>query len=364
MQDTLTIAAATLLALSLLPLWRHPHWLVRAAGFARLQLFYAALACLAMAVFFFEFSNTRGQAVMLCSLAATLVNLYHLAPFSSLWSTEVEEAAAGHENETLCILTANVLMTNRQAPKLLALVDKYQPDLLVALESDQWWQEQLDVLDERMPHSIKCPLDNLYGMHLYSRLPLEDTEICFLVEDDVPSFHAQLRLQKGGTVRLHVLHPAPPAPKEKSSASTRDAELIVVARELEGCSDPVIVAGDFNDVPWSYNARLLRRLGGLLDPRVGRGMFNTFHAGIPLMRWPLDHLYHSEHFQLLGIKRLPGIGSDHFPLLTRLALTAADNTDNEPPTPNKGDHSRADEVTARENALREEVPSPGTPQAG
>ena len=157
MQDTLTIAAAILLALSLLPLWRHPHWLVRAAGFARLQLFYSALTCLTLAAFFFDFSSTRGQSVLLCSLAATLVNLYHLAPFSSLWSTEVEDADDDKERDTLCILTANVLMTNRQAPRLLALVEKYQPDLFIALESDQWWQEQLDVLDESMPHSMKWP---------------------------------------------------------------------------------------------------------------------------------------------------------------------------------------------------------------
>jgi endonuclease/exonuclease/phosphatase (EEP) superfamily protein YafD len=48
------------------------------------------------------------------------------------------------------------------------LVNKYQPDILVTLESDLWWEEQLAVLEVEMPYTVKCPLDNLYGMHVYS----------------------------------------------------------------------------------------------------------------------------------------------------------------------------------------------------
>jgi endonuclease/exonuclease/phosphatase (EEP) superfamily protein YafD len=48
----------------------------------------------------------------------------------------------------------------------LDLVNKYQPDILVTLESDLWWEEQLAVLEVEMPYTVKCPLDNLYGMHV------------------------------------------------------------------------------------------------------------------------------------------------------------------------------------------------------
>ena len=52
----------------------------------------------------------------------------------------------------------------------------------------------------------------------------------------------------------------------------------------------------------------------------GRGLYPTFNAKYPLLRWPLDHLFVSPHFELMQIDRLPDIGSDHFPIYFRLCL--------------------------------------------
>ena len=81
-----------------------------------------------------------------------------------------------------------------------------------------------------------------------------------------------------------------------------------------------MVIGDLNDVAWSRTSRLFRRVGGMGDPRVGRGLYPTFNANIRLLRWPLDHLFVSPHFELMQIDLLPDIGSDHFPIFFRLCL--------------------------------------------
>lgn len=243
-----------------------------------------------------------------------------IAPYTPLFPMEVASNKNVDSQRAIRVMTANVLTPNRNSEALLKLVRENDPDVLITLESDAWWQRHLDALTPIYPHAVKCPLDNLYGMHLYSKLPLIDPRIEYLVEDDKPSIHTLLRLRSGHEIRAHFLHPAPPSPTENSTSSERDAELLVIAKSIAKTNEPTIVTGDLNDVAWSATTRLFRKISGLLDPRIGRGLFNTFHANYWFMRWPLDHIFHSHHFQLSNLRRLRGFGSDHFALFAELVF--------------------------------------------
>ena len=94
-------------------------------------------------------------------------------------------------------------------------------------------------------HNIIYPLENTYGLALYSRFELEDPEVKFLVEDDIPSFHACIKLDSGSKVRLFCLHPRPPVPMENHRSLERDAEILIVGKTIEKLDEPTIVAGDF-----------------------------------------------------------------------------------------------------------------------
>ena len=229
----------------------------------------------------------------------------------------------------------------------------------MTLESDEWWQKKLDVLEEDYPHTIKCPLDNLYGMHVYSKLPLSDCHIKYLVEPDVPSIHTLITLPSGDKIAGHFLHPAPPSPTENEKSSERDAELIVVAKTVSESDLPIIVAGDLNDVAWSETTRLFRKISGLLDPRIGRGMYNTFHATYWFMRWPLDHLFHSKHFMLADIRKLPYFGSDHFALLTELVYDGDHKIEHKGLEADSDDQSWAEGKLEDQGVSKNDVPAPG-----
>ena len=354
----LSLCTLLILMFTLLPLSRHPHWFIRGMDFPRLQFMIFAAALLIGQLLLLDRATITAQALIIATAGCLIWQLWWILPFTLLWRKEVKFSNDSTAEKQLSILTSNVYTPNRNAKALIDLVKQHKPDVLVTLESDQWWQDQLNVIETDMPYSVKCPHDNLYGMHVYSRLPLYEQEICYLVEQDVPSIHVCLTLRTGDKVRAHFLHPAPPSPTENPESAERDAELIMVAKSVAKSNQPVIVTGDLNDVAWSATTRLFRKISGLLDPRVGRGAFNTFHAGYPVARWPLDHLFHSSHFTLRDIQRMPSIDSDHFPLLTRLAFTSPQGSHQEGIKPESEEKEWSEEITDAQRVSKNDVPTP------
>ncbi len=312
-----------LLVVSLLPYSYSQHYLVRSCDFVRLQVVYLASTCLIATGYLISISAS--MIYVACALASIVVLLLQVGwiyPYTWLAKKEVAPSKADKDH-SIRIMSANVLMSNTEYQKLIELVTGYQPDLLITLESDETWQQQLSCLEKDYPYRVYCPKDNRYGMHLYSKFKIKRYEVCELIETDIPSIHILFEDADGIEVQGHFIHPAPPSPTEEDSSRPRDTELIILAKALQDRKRPCIVAGDLNDVAWSRSTRLFMSISGLLDPRKGRGFFNTFHASYFFMRWPLDHLFHSEEFTVKRIERLAKYGSDHFALLTELVYNPA-----------------------------------------
>ena len=343
---------------TLMPLSRHTKWWVRDLDFPRLQIAVVALAVLVAEAFLLDMGERESPFLMIVTAACLVYQGWWIFPYTRPYPNEVKMAVGAAPGDRIRILTANVLTPNRNAEGLIALIREHKPHVFVTLETDQWWQERLDVLEADYPYAMKCPLDNLYGMHVYSNLPLEDGKTQFLVEDDIPSMHALVVLPSKRKVRMHFLHPAPPSPTEHDESTERDAELLVVAKSVAGLDTPVIVAGDLNDVAWSTTTRLFRKISGLLDPRVGRGMFNSFHADHWFLRWPLDHVFHSRHFTLGFMLRLPHFGSDHFPVLVELVYDHVRGAGQEGLEADADDHALAEEKIAAEPVTVDDVHEP------
>lgn len=324
------------------------HWFIRAADFPRIQILTTAIIAWGLLCYDYPHWQPLQWTSMLLLSAAILLQLRMILPYTPLWRKEVQKAKPRANAEQLRILVSNVLTPNNNTAALINLVKQHQPDLLLTLETDQKWQDALSDIENDYPYSVKIPLDNLYGMHLYARRELINPEIHYHIVDDIPSISTQIEMQDGTRIWLYCLHPMPPSPTEADKSTTRDAELLLVGQHIQKNQQNAILMGDLNDVAWSKTTRIFRRVSGLLDPRIGRQFTNTFHAKIPLMRWALDHLFHSPCFTLVKMQRLPNIGSDHFPVLTTLQYEGENTSTTQQQNAQTPNASEADKIHTRE----------------
>lgn len=280
--------------------------------------------------------------------AALFIQSAHVLPFTLIWRAQtVRFSGLPGSCDTLSVLSCNVKQSNRDFESVVRLLRNKAPDIAVFMEVDGEWCRALSADFSSYPHVVTQPQNNSYGMLLLSRLPLCTQNVRFLVNKEVPSIDVEIGLPSGQTVRLIALHPEPPIPTRDTEA--RDAEILLVGKMARQETKPTIVAGDLNDVAWSRTTRRFLRISRLLDPRQGRGLFNSFDARRWYLRWPLDHFFLSRHFELIEITRLPFVGSDHFPMFYRFALTAT-KRNNLPETATSKDKQEADQVVSAEMA--------------
>ncbi|MHA3771282.1 endonuclease/exonuclease/phosphatase family protein [Verrucomicrobiota bacterium sgz303538] len=343
----LFVQAGTLLSWS-----KSSHWLVRLWDFPRVQI--TTVAAFSGSVFGAYFLRRRNFSDWLFLLGNLLCVIWHgrkIRPYTQLASAQVKrsdparaEKRSSSNEAAFRLLISNVLMENRDHSKLLKVIAENDPDLILVVEIDKTWEQALEPLVSSYPHVIRQPQDNYYGLMLFSRFPLVEPRIEFLVQEDIPSVHTGFDLPSGDRIFLHGLHPRPPEPIRDQKSTPRDAELVLVGESIGNDGErPTIVAGDLNDVAWSPTSELFLRLSRLLDPRIGRGFYNSYNANQPLLRYPLDHVFHSRHFRLIDLRVLPHIGSDHFPMMIELSYEPDRSNENSAPHPENGDEQEAAE---------------------
>lgn len=351
--SVLLIYAIVVTIVSFINLIRLDYWWIRVWDFPHLQLTVLALLGLISWAILGRHTGWPMTVVPVCLLATVLYQGWLIYPFTPLHRKRVLQLPRNTDkrivdDNTIRLLVANVYMDNTQTPKVWELAQKYEPDVVLVLEANQRWQRELAPMEASYPHRVLHPLENTYGMLLYARLPIRHHEVRFLVQDDIPSVYVQFELPSGQVVHFYGVHPMPPTPTEHYRSTERDAELLLVGKEARNQQEPVIVAGDLNDVAWSHTTRLFQRVSGLLDPRIGRGFYNTFHANYFFLRWPLDHVFVSHHFKLRKIRRLPNCGSDHFPIFTALTYAPTLGKQNvEISEPEREDLDEAHEIIER-----------------
>ena len=333
------------LVVTFIPLIPRPWGIVRVFDFPRVQIAYLSGASLLVLLTLFSWTPST---LLFAAMAAVslLLQAWKIARFSPLWPKRSHSyTGEPADAPVFTLMASNVKQGNRDYSQLKDLVREIDPDIAVFMETDEDWITELKDITSDYEWSMERPYDNAYGMYLVSRHKLVDPEIKELLKERVPSFHMDVELGDGNTFRLITVHPEPPVPHAVTSG--RDGEISLVGDIARDHGGAMIVAGDLNDVAWSRTTRRFLRISRLLDPREGRGQFNSFHAGHFWARWPLDHIFHTPHFKLVTIERLPNIGSDHFPMLFKLARTETDDPKRDTDEATSNDIAEADDRIER-----------------
>lgn len=252
----------------------------------------------------------RARRMVLLAGLMLIVNLILLEPIRP-WGAQ---DGAGEVR----LLIANVLTTNTDHDRLLALIDETDPDIIGLVEINRRWLEALAVLDDRYPFQLTDPRADNFGMALFSKLPLAHGRTEQFADAGFNSIVGDVRV--GGTtgpVTIVLSHPPPPI--RRAMSRSRDDQIRALGRFIADQPNPVIVAGDFNATPWTPSLRDMMDAANLVNPRRGRGLVGTWPAGLPrLFRLPLDHVLVGSPLQIVRFSAAGQIGSDHLPVVAEV----------------------------------------------
>lgn len=307
---TLGLAVSALVAL-VVALGAGRSWAIELLGHFR-----EAHAVLTAAVVLCLFAVRR----WLAGAAGVVLVAWLAAPMAAYWwSPGGRKGGVDSSGGALVLMLANLNAGNRDAGAALAAIRAAEPDVLLLMEVTPAWRAALDSLAVAdYPHRLEEVRSDAFGIWLLSKRPLEDGRV---VDEPsgVPSAMATIAGDGGGRLRLLATHPVPPM--GSSMAVRRDRQLGWIARwAAEPTDRRVVVMGDLNCTPFSPHFAELLEGGGLRDTGLGFGLPATWRPGLPGLGIPIDHVLLGDGVRVLDRRVGSTIGSDHRPLIVRVAI--------------------------------------------
>jgi len=250
----LTAAGAVVYAATLLSFLGRFSWILDLFFHFRVQY----LCCLVLIGVIVAIGRRRRAAVVL--LAFACVNLALVLPLHFGKQSQSVDASPAFRAMFL-----NVNTRLGDADRVKEVVTEDAPDILVLEEISSGWVAALSWLTNSYPHSCAEPREDNFGIGIFSKVPIVESEVAYIGDAGVPSIRAALDT---GHSDLHVLatHPLPPG--SRGYARLRDVQLGSLPDYVRS-GYAVLLLGDLNTTPWNYQfRRLLARTGSATEPRA------------------------------------------------------------------------------------------------
>jgi endonuclease/exonuclease/phosphatase (EEP) superfamily protein YafD len=225
----------------------------------------------------------------------------------------------------LKLMTHNLFGLNYDMERVAALITREDPDIIALQE---YFPEQRSRLDPLIrgtyPYSVYCVGGKRANIAIYAKLQFTQT-----VDGDCTTDFAKAGrtshilatfMLAGGTkfavLTTHFEWPLPPERLEK--------QLPTILAALKSVTLPLIVAGDFNATPWSYQQRqfasdtgLTRQTHGILTWPM-RFWLKGWRNTVPFI--PLDQIMSRGDVEVHDIHAGTTTGSDHLPLFMTFSV--------------------------------------------
>lgn len=219
--------------------------------------------------------------------------------------------------ETLVVLAANVHHGGADPAGLVALVDRFHPDLLSVEELTPSFNRKLAAagLGSRLPNAVLETHRNTSGAGLYSRLPMRKLPSPHRFVFRMP--RAELSLPNAQSLRVVGVHPYPPQMNR-----TSEWEEALASLPSGGRGAPWVLAGDFNG---TFDQSQFR---GVVDRGyrdagdvAGEGLEPTFPAeGHLIPPVTIDHVLADHRLGIVSYAVADIPDSDHRAVEAELAL--------------------------------------------
>lgn len=220
-------------------------------------------------------------------------------------------ALARGDERAFRVVSFNLNKDNPHQAAAAAWIKTESPDFVILVEARDTPGSVRQLLKPIYPYQYACRGDGRCSTVILSRTQAQSVE--YHARGDTENRRSISALtarfeHSGKSLAITAVHMPRPWPLGKQTLRLR--ELAAVATVPDGTQ---IVAGDFNNVPWTFAMnRLAVDMGLRLMSRATPSWTTAWGGWAPL---PLDNIYGRGCLRLVDLARGPNLGSDHYPLV-------------------------------------------------
>lgn len=245
------------------------------------------------------------------SLLVIFIILLNLFPV--LGSIKINDST---KKQGFTIEVINLLTKNKKYNAVRKEINDKSPDILVIQELDDKWSEELQAVKENYPFIYEISRQDNFGIALYSKIHITEIRKFFVGTLEVPAISAFCDYE-GKVFEIICIHTTPPICQKYFKNTQKIIDDL--ANYVVENGHNVIITGDFNTAPYSYNYKNFVKTSKMKD------LSNIFHPTwsafwLSPFRITLDHIFVTKSFAVRDYAVGNNIGSDHLPIWAEISF--------------------------------------------